>query len=45
MTGVKENNIYFLDMPFYETGTIKKSVINEKDISIVYELIEKINPD
>jgi glucosamine-6-phosphate deaminase len=35
VTGVKEDNIYFLEMPFYETGTIKKSVINEKDIKIV----------
>ncbi|MCU0338336.1 MAG: glucosamine-6-phosphate deaminase [Spirosomaceae bacterium] len=35
---------HFLDMPFYETGTIQKKGIGEKDIKIIADLIEKIKP-
>jgi len=42
--GVKRKNIHFLDMPFYETGTIKKKPLGEKDIELVQNLIEELKP-
>jgi glucosamine-6-phosphate deaminase len=31
-------------MPFYETGTVKKKPLSEKDIQIIVDLIEEIKP-
>ena len=42
--GLKDENIHFLDMPFYETGQVKKKPIGEQDITVVMEIIEKIRP-
>ncbi len=42
--GLGDENIHFLDMPFYETGRVKKSELGDKDIEIVRNLIEKIRP-
>ena len=39
-----EENIHYLDMPFYQTGTIKKKDISDEDIKIVQNLITKIKP-
>lgn len=42
--GVPESNAHFLDMPFYETGRVKKEPLGEADIKIVADLIEEIKP-
>jgi len=42
--GIKKENAHFLEMPFYETGTIRKKPIGEEDIKIVMDLIEEIQP-
>lgn len=42
--GIPEKNIYFLNLPFYETGTIEKKPMSEKDIRITMELLRKIQP-
>lgn len=42
--GIKDENIHFLNLPFYETGTIEKKPIKEKDIKITLELLRKIKP-
>lgn len=42
--GIPENQIHFLELPFYETGRIEKKPIGEKDIQITVDLIEKIKP-
>ncbi|QOI96424.1 MAG: glucosamine-6-phosphate deaminase [Flammeovirgaceae bacterium] len=42
--GIPESNIHFLDMPFYETGKVKKKPLGEEDISIIVDLLEKIKP-
>ncbi|EGR34437.1 hypothetical protein IMG5_011620 [Ichthyophthirius multifiliis] len=44
-TGVLKENIYSLDLPFYETGAIKKNPKGPEDIKIIKDLIIKINPD
>jgi len=41
----EDENIYFLDLPFYETGKVKKRPIGAEDIRIVYNLIDKIKPE
>src|SRR5262249_1914194 len=33
-SGVKDDNIHFLDLPFYETGRVKKLPVGEADIKI-----------
>ena len=42
--GVKPENVHFLNLPFYETGTIKKGDLSEADIAIVRDLILSVKP-
>lgn len=42
--GIPESNVHFLDMPFYETGKVKKNPLSKKDIEIVTDLIKQIEP-
>jgi len=42
--GLKDENIHFMDLPFYETGTIEKKPMSEKDVKITMELLRKIKP-
>ncbi len=42
--GVPNDHIHFLRLPFYETGTIKKGDLSEKDIMIVKKLLEDVKP-
>ncbi|MFD0760558.1 glucosamine-6-phosphate deaminase [Lutibacter aestuarii] len=42
--GVPDKNVHFLNLPFYETGTIKKNPISKVDIDIVADLISETKP-
>jgi len=42
--GLKDENTHFLDLPFYETGQIKKNPLGVDDIAIVAAIIAKIKP-
>jgi glucosamine-6-phosphate deaminase len=42
--GINDNNIHFLNLPFYETGTIEKKPMSEADIKITMELLQQIRP-
>ncbi len=42
--GIKEENIHFLDLPFYETGIIEKKPMSEKDVKITMEVLRKVKP-
>lgn len=42
--GVKPQNIHFLRLPFYETGTIKKGDLTERDVEIVKNLLQEVQP-
>ncbi|MDO5980055.1 glucosamine-6-phosphate deaminase [Flavivirga spongiicola] len=42
--GLPDENVHFLDLPFYETGIIKKNPIDKHDISIMNAIIDKIKP-
>ncbi len=43
-TGIPDTNAHFLDMPFYETGKVKKKPLGEKDIQVIIDLLEKVKP-
>ncbi|HCC86663.1 MAG TPA: glucosamine-6-phosphate deaminase [Porphyromonadaceae bacterium] len=42
--GLSEEYVHFLDLPFYETGKVKKNPIGERDVMIVKDFIETIKP-
>lgn len=42
--GVKPDHIHFLRLPFYETGTIKKGDLSERDVDIVKNLLTSVKP-
>jgi glucosamine-6-phosphate deaminase len=42
--GVPSENLHFLDMPFYETGAVKKKPLGEADIQLVADLLERLKP-
>lgn len=42
--GIKEEGIHFLNLPFYETGTIEKAPMGEEDVRITMDLLRKIKP-
>jgi len=42
--GIAEENIHFQNLPFYETGTIEKNPMSEKDVAITLELLRQIKP-
>lgn len=43
--GLNENtNAHFLNLPFYETGGIKKGQRTQKDIDIIIDLLQKVKP-
>ncbi|MCF6360818.1 MAG: glucosamine-6-phosphate deaminase [Cyclobacteriaceae bacterium] len=41
---IKDENVHFMDLPFYETGEVKKKPLGEEDIRLTAELIKKIKP-
>ncbi|WP_262711114.1 glucosamine-6-phosphate deaminase [Flavicella sediminum] len=42
--GLSDEQIHFMNLPFYETGTIEKKPVGEDDIQLTMDLIEKIQP-
>jgi len=43
--GIRDDNIHFLDLPFYDTGKVKKNPITDVDINIIKDLLNSIKPD
>ncbi|MGK2863446.1 MAG: glucosamine-6-phosphate deaminase [Chitinophagaceae bacterium] len=43
--GIPDENIHFMNLPFYETGTIEKKPMGEKDVKLTMELLRKIKPE
>ncbi|WP_282080330.1 glucosamine-6-phosphate deaminase [Aquimarina algiphila] len=41
---VFDEKVHFLNMPFYETGAIKKKPLGEEDVEIISNLIKEIKP-
>ena len=42
--GLKDENIHFMNLPFYETGTIEKKPMGEADITQTMELLRELKP-
>ena len=42
--GIPDSNVHFLRLPFYETGTVKKSAPSSVDLDIMISIISKIKP-
>ena len=42
--GVDEKNAHFQNLPFYETGTVKKKPFSAADVELTYNLLNKIQP-
>ncbi|MDT8413779.1 MAG: glucosamine-6-phosphate deaminase [Flavobacteriaceae bacterium] len=42
--GLPDHQVHFLDLPFYETGTIKKNKLSDKDLSIMKDFVLKVKP-
>ena len=42
--GIKDENIHFQNLPFYETGSIEKKPMSEKDVKITTEFLRDIKP-
>lgn len=42
--GVKDDHLHFLDLPFYQTGRVKKSPISDADVDITVKLLRDIKP-
>lgn len=42
--GIPDECVHFLDMPFYETGRVKKGPLGSEDVKIIEEMIKKVKP-
>lgn len=42
--GIREENIHFMNLPFYETGKIEKAPPTDKDVEITMDLIREVKP-
>ncbi|SMB82156.1 glucosamine-6-phosphate isomerase [Hymenobacter roseosalivarius DSM 11622] len=42
--GVPDANAHFMDLPFYETGRVRKKPLGEEDIQLTVDLLNKIRP-
>ncbi len=43
-SGVLGENIHFMDLPFYETGRVRKKPLGEEDIQLTVDLLQKVKP-
>ena len=43
-SGVRPENIHFLDLPFYETGRVRKRPLGDEDVRIVADLLRRVQP-
>ena len=42
--GLKEEQIHFMNLPFYETGTIEKNPMSDEDVELTVKLMREIQP-
>ncbi len=41
---IPEERVHFLDLPFYETGGVKKKPLGREDIDIIKRLLQEVKP-
>ena len=42
--GVHDERLHYLDLPFYETGTVRKKPLGEDDVRITVDLLRHVRP-
>ncbi len=42
--GIPAERAHFLDLPFYQTGEVRKRPIGPEDVDIVYRLLQQVRP-
>jgi len=42
--GIPDENVHFMNLPFYETGLVQKKPLGEEDIQLTMDLIKQIKP-
>ena len=42
--GVPDAQLHFMDMPFYETGRVRKKPLSEADIQMTVDLLRRVEP-
>ena len=42
--GVEDEHLHYLDLPFYETGVVRKKPIGEDDVQITMDLLQEVKP-
>ncbi|TGE23115.1 glucosamine-6-phosphate deaminase [Hymenobacter metallicola] len=42
--GIPDDQAHFMDLPFYETGRVRKKPIGEEDIRLTMEMLNQIRP-
>lgn len=42
--GLPDSNIHFMNLPFYETGTIEKKPMGEEDVQLTMKLLRELKP-
>ncbi len=43
-SGVAQDRIHFLDLPFYETGVVRKRPVGSEDVRITLDLLDAVRP-
>lgn len=43
-SGIPVERLHFLDLPFYETGAVRKSPLGDEDVVRIVEVLEQIRP-
>ncbi len=43
--GIGREHAHFLNLPFYQTGKVKKDPIDEDDVRIVHDILKRLKPD
>ncbi|WP_423129412.1 glucosamine-6-phosphate deaminase [Gaoshiqia sp. Z1-71] len=41
---VKDENVHFLNLPFYETGQVEKGPVSDEDVNLVIKLLRQVQP-
>ena len=42
--GIPSERVHFLNLPFYETGSVKKNPLGKEDIDIIVNLLREVKP-
>ncbi len=42
--GLTEDRCHFMNLPFYETGTVEKKPMGEEDVKLTMELLQQLKP-